>query len=59
MKRKQRKKLKKHLRRLVSKHGPDVAIALVTGLVTNMITDRLRPEQSDSSDHHRAGITSD
>jgi hypothetical protein len=46
MKRTRRKKLKKHLRRLVQEYGPDVAIALVTGIITNFITDRLPPSAS-------------
>jgi hypothetical protein len=40
VKRKTRKKLSKQLNKLVKKHGAETAIALVTGIVSNLTTDR-------------------
>jgi hypothetical protein len=39
IKRKTRKKLSKQLRKLVTRHGPETALALVTGIVTNLAAD--------------------
>jgi hypothetical protein len=40
IKRKTRRKLTKQLAKLVKKHGADGALALVTGIVSNLATDR-------------------
>jgi hypothetical protein len=39
VKRKTRKKLSKQLTKLVKKHGAEAALALVTGIVSNLTTD--------------------
>jgi hypothetical protein len=39
IKRKTRKKLSKQLNRLVKRHGAEMALALVTGIVSNLATD--------------------
>jgi peptidoglycan hydrolase CwlO-like protein len=39
MKKSVRKKLSKHLARLVKKHGPEVALALVSGILSSLAAD--------------------
>jgi hypothetical protein len=39
IKRKTRKKLSKQLNKLVKRHGAEMALALVTGIVSNLATD--------------------
>jgi hypothetical protein len=39
IKRKIRRKLSKQLRKVVKRHGADTALALVTGIVSNLATD--------------------
>ncbi|MGH9373652.1 MAG: hypothetical protein ACRD15_19200 [Vicinamibacterales bacterium] len=40
VKKKTRKKLSKQLNKLVRKHGPDMTLALVTGMVSNLAADK-------------------
>ena len=39
VKRKTRKKLSKQLARLIKRHGAEMALALVTGIISNLTTD--------------------
>jgi hypothetical protein len=41
MKRKARKRFRKQVRKLLRAQGPDVLIGLITGIVTNLITDHM------------------
>jgi len=53
MKRKRRKELrKKKWRRMVRQQGSDVLIGLVTGIITNLLTDSLAKDK-DRSRHER------
>ena len=52
VKRKTRKKLKRLVRRAMRAQGPDIAIGLVTGIVTNYITDRWPARREDSARQH-------
>ena len=43
IKRKTRKKVSKQLNKLVKRHGADMALALVTGIISNIATDSAAP----------------
>lgn len=45
IKRKLRKKLAKVLGRIVKRHGPDMALALATGIVTQLASDAKPPKK--------------
>jgi len=43
IKRKTRKKVSKQLNKLVKRHGAEMALALVTGIISNIATDSTAP----------------
>lgn len=43
IKRKTRKKVSKQLNKLVKRHGAEMALALVTGIISNIATDSAAP----------------
>ncbi|HET7231677.1 MAG TPA: hypothetical protein VFJ16_16825 [Longimicrobium sp.] len=51
MKKKLKKALKKRVRKLVVKHGPEVAAALLTGFVSGLAAARKPRHPSDDSPH--------
>jgi hypothetical protein len=54
MKRKSRRTLNKKWRRTVRQHGSDIVIGLVTGIITNLLTDRLMPGAGQQRNQSRA-----